>query len=72
MENEELKTINESVYGLMCKLAVGEKLVVPLCTWKAVRSFAHGLKKRVDRYFTVNRIHSGKTKLDFLLIIRTQ
>jgi len=72
MENEELKTIDESIYGLMCKMAVGEKLVVPLCTWKTVRAFAHGLKKRVDRCFTVNRIHSSRSKLDFLLIVRTQ
>lgn len=72
MENEEPKIINESIYGLMCKMAVGEKLVVPLCAWNPVRSFAQTLKRKVDRRFTVNRMHSSNAKLDFLLIVRTQ
>lgn len=68
----EKDTIDESVYGLMVKMSVEEKLVVPLCKWDDVRVFAHGLKKKMDRCYTVNRMRTGRTKMDYILIRRTK
>lgn len=69
---EELETIDESIYSLMCKMDLGEKLVVPLCKWNDVRAFANRLKNLMERQYTVNRMRTGRTKMDYLLIRRTK
>lgn len=67
---KEPKIIEESVYTVMCGLAVNEKLIVCLPMWDAVRRYAQYLKKRLDRKYTVHRMHTNQQKLDYLLVQR--
>lgn len=70
MDNEE-KVIEESIYNLMKNMKIGEKMVVPLEMARNARSYANYLKENYDLLFSVNRMHSDKTKIDFALITRT-
>ena len=70
--SEEPKVIEESIYTLMTKMAVGEKIVVPLEAWDQTRCYAYNLKKKMDRQYTVNRVHTRQSKMDFLLVVRTK
>lgn len=72
MRTKEPKVIEESIYGLMWKMGVNDKVVVPIEKWNDVRVFAYQLKKKLERQFTVNRMRTGRTKMDFLLIQRTK
>ena len=56
----------------MCKMAVGEKLVVPIEAWKQTRYYAYDLKDRMDRQYAVHRMHTRQSKMDFLLVTRTK
>jgi hypothetical protein len=70
MDNEE-KVIEESIYNLMKNMKIGEKMVVPLEMARNARSYANYLKENYDLLFSVNRMHSNKTKIDFALVTRT-
>ena len=72
MRTNEPKVIEESIYGLMWKMDINDKVVVPIEKWNDVRVFAYQLKKKLERQFTVNRMRTGRTKMDFLLIQRTK
>ena len=72
MRTKEPKVIEESIYGLMWKMDINDKVVVPIEKWNNVRVFAYQLKKKLERQFTVNRMRTGRTKMDFLLIQRTK
>ena len=67
---KEPEVIEDSVYMVMCGLAVGEKLVVCLPMWNAVRRYAQFFKTKLDRKYTVHRMHTNRQKLDYLLITR--
>ena len=67
---KEPEEINESVYMVMCGLTVGEKLIVCLPMWNAVRRYAQFFRVRMGRLYTVNRMHTNRQKLDFLLVKR--
>lgn len=69
---EEITLIEESIYGLMWKMELNEKLVVTISAWNDVRAFANRLKNTMGRLYTVNRMRTGRTKLDYLLIRRIQ
>ena len=70
--SDEPVTIEESIYTLMCKMAVNEKLVVPIEAWKQTRYYAYDLKDLMDRQYTVHRMHTRQSKMDFLLVTRTK
>ena len=67
---KEPEVIEDSVYMVMCRLAVGEKLVVCLPMWNAVRRYAQFFKTKLGRKYTVHRMHTNRQKLDYLLITR--
>ena len=69
---KELETVKESTYSLMRKMAVNEKIVIPIEHWQLVRSYAYTLKKKMDRRYKVNRMCTDTTRTDFLLVVRTQ
>lgn len=69
---EELKTIDESIYSLMWKMTLGEKMIVTISAWNDVRAYANQLKNRTGKRYTINRIRTERTKTDYLLIRRTE
>lgn len=69
---KEPKVIEESVYTVMCGLAVNEKLIVCLPMWNAVRRYAQFFRVQMDRKYTVHRMHTCRQKLDYLLVTRIQ
>ena len=69
---KEPKVIEESVYTVMCGLAVNEKLIVCLPMWNAVRRYAQFFRVQMDRKYTVHRMHTSRQKLDYLLVTRIQ
>ena len=70
--SDEPEVIEESIYTLMTKMAVEEKIVVPIEAWRQTRYYAYNLKNKMDRRYTVNRMHTRQSKMDFLLVVRTK
>ena len=71
-QSNEPELVEESIYTLMTKMAVGEKIVVPIEAWDQTRCYAYNLKNKMDRQYTVNRMHTRQSKMDFLLVVRTK
>lgn len=69
---KDIPVVEESVYTVMCGLAVNEKLIVCLPMWNAVRRYAQFFKTRMGRKYTVHRMHTKQQKLDYLLVQRTE
>ena len=67
---KDIPVVEESVYTVMCGLAVNEKLIVCLPMWNAVRRYAQFFKTKLGRQYTVNRMHTDRCKLDYLLVKR--
>lgn len=69
---ENLETIEESIYSLMKKMKVDEKMVVPISEWKHARSYANHMKDKYKMLFLVSKMGTRKTRCDHILITRTK
>lgn len=71
MDNGE-KTIEESIYTLMKKMDLNTKLIVPYENRCLVMNYASQLQRGFGVKFETCRIKTNKSKLPFLLVIRSQ
>lgn len=66
------ETIDESILGLMKKMDLQDKLVVPIGEVEHARVYANYLKETTDQLYSVNIIGTKKTNSNFVLIRRTK
>ena len=67
-----IEPIEESIYSLMQKMCVGEKIVVPLEAWKKVSGFSTRFKKDMGRQYSIYRMETSRSKVRFVLVTRTK